>query len=63
VVEPVGSGSESITCVGTEPIMLAAAWAVDDVPSLVFMGAWSRVLFVPSSEMVAAVDWIERPRP
>lgn len=47
---------------GTEPIELVAAWTDDMRAVKVFRGAWSGVLFVPSSDEFDADDWIEVPR-
>jgi hypothetical protein len=52
-----------VTFVGAEPIRLAAAWSTDDTPCLVFVGAWSRVLFVPGDEDRAATDWAITEKP
>ena len=43
---------------GTEPLMLAAAWTVDDRPVFVFRGAMSGVLHIPDDEDRAATDWV-----
>jgi hypothetical protein len=50
-------GEADIRELGMEPAMLAHAWTVDEKPALVFMGAFSKALFVPGSDHRAATDW------
>jgi hypothetical protein len=50
-------GEADIREIGMEPAMLAHAWTVDEKPALVFMGAFSKALFVPDSDHRTATDW------
>jgi hypothetical protein len=43
---------------GEEPMMLAHAWTAEDRPALIFMGAYSKCLFVPESDHRDATDWV-----
>lgn len=52
------AGTLPVYDVGTEPIMLAAAWTDDAKPVRVFVGAWSKVLFAPGHEYENATDWV-----
>lgn len=43
---------------GQEGCYLAHAWTADEKPAQVFMGAPSKVLFVPDDEHRSATDWV-----
>jgi hypothetical protein len=43
---------------GQEGCYLAHAWGDDDKPARVFMGAGSKVPFVPDGEHMSATDWL-----
>lgn len=43
---------------GQEGCYLAYAWSVKDEPVRIFMGASSKVPFVPESEHFDATDWV-----
>ena len=53
----VGVGSMPIYDLGEEGCFLAVAWSDDESPVRVFMGAMSKVLFVPDSDHRSATDW------
>lgn len=67
VIEPTKTGedddghqwaSAGIIETGQEGCYLAHAWTADEKPAQVFMGASSKVLFVPDGEHREATDWI-----
>lgn len=42
---------------GEEGMRLMHAWTADEAPALIFVGALSKVLFVPEDEHRSATDW------
>lgn len=42
---------------GHEGFRLMHAWTADEQPVLIFMGRWSKCLFVPDDEDRNATDW------
>lgn len=54
----VEAGPVPIHDMGREPCMLAHAWTHDEKPVRVFLGAWSKALYVPETDDMDAEDWV-----
>lgn len=54
----VEAGPVPIVDIGREPCMLAHAWTHDEKPVRVFIGAWSKALYVPETDDMDATDWV-----